>query len=152
MKHIILIFLLLLFPIHLYAVDKNPIAFDNSEQEKRFSELIEELRCVVCQNQSVADSNAELAQQVRDLVREKIIAGQTDLEITDFFVERYGDFILYKPPLEPKTYLLWVGPLLLVLIAFFVLIYFIRRHAVSTATPPTLTEEERNKIKQVLDK
>jgi len=83
-------------------VDKNPIEFANVEQEERFSNLINELRCVVCQNQSVADSNAELAQDVRDLVRNKILEGQTDLQITDFLVDRYGDFVLYNPPLKPK--------------------------------------------------
>jgi len=150
LKKIILV--LLIFPIHLYAVDKNPIEFADAEQEKRFSELIEELRCVVCQNQSVADSNAELAQDVRDIVRNKIREGQTDEEITNFMVERYGDFVLYNPPLKPKTYVLWLGPLVLVLIGLIVLVYFIRRHTQITSMPPTLTEEERHKIKQVLDK
>ncbi len=150
MKKITLIFLLLAHP--LYAVDSNPTDFDNPAEEQRFSALIEELRCVVCQNQSVADSNAELAQDIRDLVREKIREGQTDEEITDFMVERYGDFVLYNPPLRPKTYVLWWGPLVLVLIAFLVLVYFIRRHAQTTATPPTLTDEERKKIKQALEK
>jgi cytochrome c-type biogenesis protein CcmH len=143
-----IIFLLLIIPIQLYAVDKNPIEFANVEQEERFSNLINELRCVVCQNQSVADSNAELAQDVRDLVRNKILEGQTDQQITDFLVERYGDFVLYNPPLKPKTYVLWLGPLVLVLLAFFVFIYFIRSHARSTQS--TLTEKERNTIKQVL--
>jgi len=119
---------LLIFPIHLYAVDRNPIEFANAEQEKRFSELIEEL------------------------LRNKIHEGQTDEEITDFMVERYGDFVLYNPPLKPKTYVLWLGPLVLVLIGLIVLVYFIRRHAQITSTPPSLTEEERHKIKQMLDK
>ncbi len=143
-----IIFLLLIIPIQLYAVDKNPIEFANVEQEERFSNLINELRCVVCQNQSVADSNAELAQDVRDLVRNKILEGKTDLQITDFLVDRYGDFVLYNPPLKPKTYVLWLGPLVLVLLAFIVFIYIIRSHAKST--PSTLTEKERNIIKQVL--
>ncbi len=143
-----IIFLLLIIPIQLYAVDKNPTEFADVEQEKRFLNLIDELRCVVCQNQSVADSNAELAQDVRDLVRNKILEGQTDQQITDFLVERYGDFVLYNPPLKPKTYVLWLGPLVLVLLAFIVFIYFIRSHAHST--PSTLTEKERNIIKQVL--
>jgi cytochrome c-type biogenesis protein CcmH len=143
-----IIFLLLIIPIQLYAVDKNPIEFANVEQEERFSNLINELRCVVCQNQSVADSNAELAQDVRDLVRNKILEGETDLQITDFLVDRYGDFVLYNPPLKPKTYVLWLGPLVLVLLAFIVFIYIIRSHAQST--PSTLTEKERNIIKQVL--
>jgi cytochrome c-type biogenesis protein CcmH len=152
MKKIALILILSTFPFHLYAVNKNPIEFDNAEQEKRCQELTEELRCVVCQNQSVADSNAELAQDLRDLVCRRIIDGQSDQQITDFLVERYGDFVLYDPPLQPKTYILWVGPLVLVLLAFVMLLYFIRRHAQSTTTPPTLTEEEQHKIKQELTK
>jgi len=145
-------FLLILFilPFQLYAIDRNPIEFADAEQEKRYQALIEEYRCVVCQNQSVADSNAELAQDVRNLVRNKILAGQTDQQITEFLVERYGDFVLYNPPLEPKTYPLWWGPLVLVLLAFIVLIYSIRRHIKTTTTPPTLSDEERNKVKQVL--
>jgi cytochrome c-type biogenesis protein CcmH len=150
MNKITFILILLTLSFNLYAVDSNPTEFDNPDQEKRYQELIEELRCVVCQNQAVADSNAELAQDIRELVRNQIREGQTDQQITDFMVERYGDFILYNPPLKPKTYVLWLGPLVLVLIAFIVLVYFIRRHAQTTATPPTLTDEERNKITQVL--
>jgi len=145
-------FFLILLTLNTYAVDKNPIEFDNPEQEKRYQELIEELRCVVCQNQSVADSNAELAQDVRDLVRNQIREGQTDQQITNFMVDRYGDFVLYNPPFKAKTYVLWLGPLVLLLVGFFVLFYFIRRHAQTTATLVNLTDEERNKIKQVLEK
>lgn len=150
MKKLTFILLLLTLPTHLYAVDSNPTELDNPDQEKRYQELIEELRCVVCQNQSVGDSNAELAQDVRELVRNKIRDGQTDEQITDFMVERYGDFVLYNPPLNSKTYVLWLAPFVLVLIAFIVLMYFIRRHAQTTATAPTITDDERNKIKQAL--
>jgi len=143
---------LILLTFNLYAVDKNPIEFDNPEQEKRYQELIEELRCVVCQNQSVADSNAELAQDIRDIVRNQVREGQTDQQIADFMVDRYGDFVLYNPPLKAKTYVLWLGPLILLLVGFIVLFYFIRRHAQTTATLVNLTDEERNKIKQVIDK
>jgi len=150
MKIKVFILILLILSFKLYAVDKNPSEFDTPTQETRFSEITKVLRCVVCQNQSVADSNAELAQDVRNLVRNQILEGQTDQQITDFLVERYGDFVLYNPPLQPKTYVLWLGPLVLLLIALISLIYFIRRHAVTTAAPDSLTEEERNKIKHVL--
>ncbi len=147
-----LLFILLTLPFSLYAVDKNPIGFDTPEQEQQYADLIEELRCVVCQNQSVGDSNAELAQDVRDLVRTKISNGESTEQITDFMVERYGDFVLYNPPLKAKTYVLWLGPLVLVLIAFLMLVYFIRRHAQTTVTPQKLSEEERQQLKQVLGK
>ncbi|MCK5716229.1 MAG: cytochrome c-type biogenesis protein CcmH [Thiomargarita sp.] len=150
MKKSTLIVILLSLPFSLYAVDKNPIAFETPEQEQQYSDLIEELRCVVCQNQSVGDSNAELAQDVRNLVREKIQAGETTEQITDFMVERYGDFVLYNPPLKTKTVVLWIGPIVLVLIAFLMLVYFIRRHANTTVTSPDLTDDERQKLTQAL--
>ncbi len=150
MNKSILIVILLSLPFSLYAVDKNPIAFETPEQEQQYSDLIEELRCVVCQNQSVGDSNAELAQDVRNLVREKIQAGETTEQITDFMVERYGDFVLYNPPLKTKTVVLWIGPIVLVLIAFLMLVYFIRRHANTTVTSPDLTDDERQKLTQAL--
>ena len=140
----------ILLPLNLYGVDKNPIEFNNDMQEQHYQKLIEELRCVVCKNQAVSDSNAELAQDIRELVSDKIIAGQTDQQIKDFLVERYGDFVLYNPPLQPKTYVLWWGPLLLVLLAFMMLMYFIRRHTHDTVASPTLTTEESDKIKRVL--
>jgi cytochrome c-type biogenesis protein CcmH len=81
-------------------------------QQKRAVELEEQLRCLVCQNQTIADSNAELAQDLRRQVREQIAQGRSDAEIVDFMVQRYGDFVLYRPPLKAVTLLLWFGPLL----------------------------------------
>lgn len=146
-----LTFLLLLLPLTVFAIDKHPVEFTHATQATRYQKLIDEFRCVVCQNQSVADSNADLAQDVRDLVRNMVLQGKTDQQISDFLVERYGDFVLYNPPVKPVTYLLWAGPLALLLIAVGFLIYLIRRHASQTAQPPTLTEEEQQKIQQVLD-
>jgi len=151
MKQLIRLFLLLL-PIHLHAVDSNPLPFETPEQEQRYQLLTQELRCVVCQNQSVADSNAELAQDMRELVRQKILAGETDAQIALYLVERYGDFVLYNPPLKPKTYVLWIGPLILLTGALILLIYFIRNHTQTTVTSPTLTPEEREKITPFIDK
>lgn len=148
MNKLYLLFLLLIFNIPIYAIDKNPINLDNAEQEARYQKLTNELRCVVCQNQSVADSNAELAQDVRNLVRNKISEGQTNEQINAFLVERYGDFVLYNPPLTEKTYILWLGPFILLLLAFIILMYFIRRQPKSMP----LTEAERNKLNQALGK
>lgn len=151
MKKILFILILFILPSYLvYAVDKNPLTFTNPNQESRYQNLTAELRCVVCQNQSVADSNAELAQDVRDLVRNMIIQGQSDEQITSFLVERYGDFVLYNPPVKAKTYLLWLGPVILLLVGLIGLGYFIRRHAQATAIPPALTATEQQKIKQLL--
>lgn len=143
--------LLLLLPLTVFAIDKHPVEFTNATQATRYQKLIDEFRCVVCQNQSVADSNADLAQDVRDLVRNMVLQGKTDQQISDFLVERYGDFVLYNPPVKPITYLLWAGPLALLLIAVGFLIYLIRRHTIQTAQPPTLTEEEQQKIQQLLN-
>jgi cytochrome c-type biogenesis protein CcmH len=152
MKSLKYFFLILLLPVNLHAIDSNPIPFDNPEQEQRYQQLTQELRCVVCQNQSVADSNADLAQDIRKIVRQKILAGKTDAQIALYLVERYGDFVLYNPPLKPKTYFLWLGPSILLLMALIILIYFIRRHTQTTATPPTLTAEEREKITPFISK
>ena len=144
--------ILFILPIHLHAIDKNPIEFNDPELEKRYHELTQELRCMQCQGQSLAGSNSELAQDMRNKTGQMIIEGKTDQQIADFWAKRYGEVVLYNPPLQPRTYVLWLGPLVLVLMAFIVLLYFIRRHAQTTATPSTLTEEERDKIKQVLGK
>jgi len=101
--------------------------FDNVEQEEAYKELIFELRCLVCQNQNLADSNAELAQDLRQQVYEMLTkqnAGKD--EIVDYMVARYGEFVMYKPPVEPNTYLLWVGPFLFLLIGLWILIRIIR--------------------------
>lgn len=148
MNKLNLFFLLLIFNIPIYAIDKNPINLDNAEQEARYQKLTNELRCVVCQNQSVADSNAELAQDVRNLVRTQISQGQTNEQINDFLVERYGDFVLYNPPLTDKTYILWLGPFILMLFAFIILMFFIRRQ--TKAKSVALTDAERDKLNQAL--
>lgn len=145
-----LLFLVYTLNIPIYAIDKNPINFDNAEQEARYQKLTNELRCVVCQNQNVADSNAELAQDVRNLVRTKINQGQTDEQITAFLVERYGEFVLYNPRLTEKTYILWLGPFILMLLAFIILMFVIRRQTKLKSV--ALTDAERQKLNQALGK
>lgn len=137
-----------LFPLYLYAIDKHPMEFTHPTQETRYQQLTSELRCVVCQNQAIADSNAELAQDMRDLIRQMILQGKTDQEITDFLVERYGDFVLYHPPWKATTYILWIGPLFLFLLALGMLMYFIRQQ--KQKVPPSLSEEERHQLEQFL--
>ncbi len=90
-----------------------PLVFDSPEQEARFDRLTEELRCLVCQNQSLADSDAPLAQDLRREVLLMLRQGQSDEEIKRFLVDRYGDFVLYRPPVNSSTLLLWLAPLLL---------------------------------------
>lgn len=92
-----------------------PPTFADPAQRARYTALIAEIRCLVCQNQSLADSNAALAEDLRAVVQRMIGAGADDDQIVAFLVERYGDFVLYRPPLKPLTWLLWAGPLLLLL-------------------------------------
>ncbi len=111
--------------------------------EKRLQALSEELRCLVCQNQTIADSNAELAQDLRHEVRTMIKDGKSDKEIIDFMVTRYGDFVLYRPPVKAVTLLLWGGPLALLLIGLFFLQRYLRQRArrVIEAEQPLSAEE-----------
>lgn len=108
--------LMALFPgAEALAIDEAP-AFTDEPRQLRYEALTQELRCVVCQSNSIADSNASMATDLRRLVREMIAAGKTDDEIRDFMTARYGDFVLYKPPLTTRTYLLWASPVLLLLL------------------------------------
>lgn len=153
MQRLILAIILIIFPwFKVLAGGENPKTFADFAQEERYHELTEHFRCVVCQNQSVADSNSKVAQAVRDLVFTLIQEGKSDQDIKAHLVASYGDFVLYDPPLKPTTYFLWGGPLLLLLLAFSTLIYFIRRHAQTTAVAPVLTEDERTKITKLLEK
>ena len=126
-------------------------SFDSPEQEARFKTLSGQLRCLVCQNQSIGDSNAELAQDLRREVYEMIKAGQDDAQIVTFLVDRYGDFVLYKPPVTSTTALLWAGPFLLIVIGLVFLIRFIRTRVAATATDEALSGEEQARLDALLD-
>lgn len=109
---------LLQAPIAL-AIDAAP-AFDDPALQQRYDALTRQLRCLVCQNETIADSNATLAADLRRELREQIAAGRSDADILKFMTDRYGTFVLYKPPLEPRTWLLWAAPALLLLIGLVV--------------------------------
>ena len=100
---------------------QEPMVFETQLQEDRFKQLTQELRCLVCQNQNLADSDAQLAHDLRAEVHEMLLAGNSNDEIKQFMVERYGDFVLYRPPVQKNTYLLWLAPLVLLLIGALVL-------------------------------
>jgi len=115
---------------------QEPMIFESQQQEDRFNQLTQELRCLVCQNQNLADSDAQLAHDLRAEVHEMLIAGKTDDEIKQFMVERYGDFVLYRPPVQENTYLLWLAPLGLLLIGALVLrVNIKKRTALLESTP-----------------
>lgn len=127
----------------------NAYQFENPQQEQRFRNLTEELRCPKCQNQSIADSNAPLSADLRQRVYEMIKDGRSNDEIIHFLVARYGDFITYRPPLEPMTWVLWFGPLGVVLVVFLALVLWIRKHG--RRAEPELSEQERQRLQAVLD-
>ncbi len=102
--------------------------FESPQQEKDYKELVFELRCLVCQNQNLADSNAELAVDLRNEVFRMLKEGKSKQEVLDFMVARYGNFVLYKPPVDRATSLLWFGPVVMLAIGLLIVIVFIRRH------------------------
>ena len=119
------------------------------QTETRIRSLEEKLRCLVCQNQTLADSNAELAQDLRLKVREQVAAGRSDDEILDYLVQRYGDFVLYEPPFKARTALLWIGPFALLAAAAAALIAILRRRRFAPEAP-ALTPEDKRLVERVL--
>lgn len=128
-----------------------PLALRAAEDpalEKRVSSLAHELRCLVCQNQSLAESNASLAVDLRNQIREQLKDGKSEQDVIDFMVARYGDFVLYRPPLKLTTLALWTGPFLLLALGVFVLVRRIARRRVPEAA---LSDAERARAAQLLE-
>jgi cytochrome c-type biogenesis protein CcmH len=143
-----LLVIILLIPSLVAAEEARPLA-DNPQVEARLKTLAVELRCLVCQNQTLADSNAPLAEDLRREVREMITKGMSDREIIDFLVQRYGDFVLYRPPWKATTTLLWLGPFLLLIAGATALVLALRRRQKKLADV-TLSEAEHNRVAQLL--
>ena len=120
---------------------------DEAALDKRVMDLAAELRCLVCQNQSLAESNAGLAVDLRNQIRAQLARGASEREVVDFMVARYGDFVLYRPPLKASTFLLWFGPFVLLIAGICVLILRIRRQG---AMNRQLSEAERLRAEQLL--
>ena len=143
-----LLVIILLIPSLVAAEEARPLA-DNPQVEARLKTLAVELRCLVCQNQTLADSHAPLAEDLRREVREMIAKDMSDKEIIDFLVQRYGDFVLYRPPWKASTTLLWLGPVLLLIAGATGLVFALRRRQKKLADV-TLSEEEHNRVAQLL--
>lgn len=124
---------------------------DDPQQEMRARAISKNLRCMVCQNQSIDDSDAELAGDLRRIVRERIAAGDTDREVYDFVVARYGDFVLMTPPFGPATLLLWLGPALVLVLGGGVVLTVLRRNRERPAEPH-LTPDEAARLALLLEK
>ena len=123
--------------------------FETEVQEERFKSLASELRCLVCQNQSLADSNAGLAQDLRSELYEQVLSGNSDSQVINFMTERYGDFILYKPAFKAKTMLLWLSPLLLFIIGVVCLFRFSRKAKQESGNDAN--EADLQKIRELLE-
>ncbi|WP_455218222.1 cytochrome c-type biogenesis protein [Kaarinaea lacus] len=133
----------------LHAKEAAPMSAD-PEMEKRVNDIAAELRCLVCQNQTIADSHAELAVDLKNQVREMVKTGQSQEQIVDYMVQRYGDFVRYRPPVKNTTVLLWAGPFLLLAIGLVVLIINLRKRLKLVPDDAPLTEEESEQLKHLL--
>jgi len=135
--------IILIFPLAVLAVDPDEILTD-PDLEKRARIISKGLRCVVCQNQSIDDSDARLARDLRILVRKRIIAGDTNNQVIDYVASRYGDFVLLRPPVKELTFVLWFGPLAIILIGLTGLILFFRRQELSLDKPARTKKKEND--------
>jgi cytochrome c-type biogenesis protein CcmH len=140
---VIAVYLLLFFSLPVLAQEARPLAED-PVAEKRLLGIAEELRCLVCQNETIAASNAELAKDLRQEIRTMIGAGRSDTEIIEFMTERYGDFVLYRPPFKATTLLLWLLPPFFLLAGLVgVRLYLVRRNRILAAAVPVSAEDLR---------
>lgn len=147
-RYKLITFLLLFWVTALYAGVEIQ-TFDNAQQQQQYKKLIDELRCLVCQNQNLADSDAELAQDLRKKVADMIASNKTEDEIIEYMVARYGDFVLYRPPFKLQTLLLWLGPFLILVIAVLVLVKNIK--AQQAKEKLTIRSEQADKARQILE-
>jgi cytochrome c-type biogenesis protein CcmH len=133
-----------------FASNVEVYRFDKPEQEKTYKALTEELRCLVCQNQNIADSNAELAQDMRRKTYELVSQGKSKQEVADYMAERYGDFVLYKPPFKASTAVLWIGPFALLLLGLWLLARTVRARQ-QTAMDNNLSDAQLQEAADLLN-
>lgn len=148
MKHFVLIMMVLLClggPTAAKEAQPN----EDPKLEQRMKALTEQLRCLVCQNETLADSRADLAEDLRRQIREQMNAGKSDQEILAFLTQRYGDFVLYNPPIKATTYLLWFGPFLLLIVGGVVLYRYLKQRRELIKDKP-LTADERKRAADIL--
>jgi cytochrome c-type biogenesis protein CcmH len=144
---ILLVAMLLAFAVPALAQEQQ---LSDPALEQRARSLSYEIRCVVCQSQSIAESDADIARDMRGLIREQIAAGKTDQEIRDYLVARYGDFVLFEPPFKATTYVLWIGPFVLLAVALIGVAVFFRRRAAQPAVARELSAAERKRVAELL--
>jgi cytochrome c-type biogenesis protein CcmH len=150
MKRLLVLLLAVLACTLAFAKEATPLAED-PVVEQRLIAISEEMRCLVCQNESLAGSRAELAQDLRRELRELIRAGKSDAEIKEFMVSRYGDFVLYRPPVKPITWLLWAGPFVLMIGGVIALLVYLRRRGQAVAGgDAALSDDDRQRVQALL--
>lgn len=149
MKTFLLIILCVLSFGSPFAKDATPLA-DDPVTEQRLISISEEMRCLVCQNESLAGSRSDLANDLRREIRTLIKEGKSDDQIRNFMVERYGDFVLYRPPVKPITWLLWIGPFIILLIGIAVLFTYLRRRN-NAVTTIALSDDDNKRIDALLN-
>ena len=142
--------LALLLALPAWAVEPDEMLAD-PVLEARARALSQEIRCLVCQNEPIDSSNAPLARDLRILVRERLTAGDSDAEVKAYLVARYGDFVLFDPPMKPGTYLLWFGPALMLLLAIGGVWLYFRRHGAEATAPVPLSAGERRRLEALLE-
>ncbi len=138
---ILIVTVLLLSGMSLFAIDTEA-PFDDPQLQARYDQLIDEFRCLVCQNQPISDSNAGLAVDLRREIHRMISEGASDAQVRSFLVERYGDFVLYRPPFKPTTWLLWAAPFLLVAAGLTIAIVILRRRREMVSAADTIDTDE----------
>lgn len=143
--------LLLAIAAHAAAVEPSERLADPA-LEARARALSDTLRCLVCQNETIDESNAGLAHDIRVFLRERLLAGDTDQQAQQAIVNRYGEFVLLKPPVQPATYILWFGPPALLVVGFIGVVAWLRRNAQPAATPAPLTAQEQRRLDDLLRK
>ena len=149
-RSILFCMIVLLWPSFVKAVQPDEILAD-PQLEARARELSKELRCLVCQNQSIDDSDAELARDLRVLVRERLVMGDSNAQVLGFVTQRYGDFVLLNPPVKSTTYLLWGAPIALMVLGIGGGVMIARRRPVKTP-PAALSAEEQARLKELMDR
>jgi len=131
--------------------DAERMTFKNAQSETDYTKLVNELRCLVCQNQTIADSDADLAKDLREKVYDMVEGGQTQDQVIDYMTTRYGDFVLYRPAFKMKTLLLWLGPIVFLLLAIFFVIRWVRSQATSPQSSG-LSEAQQESVRDLLNK
>jgi len=140
---------LCLFSVLAAHASIDAVSFDDPAQEQLYKRMVADLRCLVCQNQNLADSDAELAIDLRLQVQEMVLKGDTQQDISDYMVARYGEFVLYKPPLSGRTLVLWIGPLMALLLGFVIVWAVTRRR--EKPEQETVSEESIQRARDLLN-